>query len=112
MSSPSSGFLNEMVKASSAHSPSSARRDGLNVPAVMRVLQGKAHGCAAFESGSVLAAFIIPEGIAFTPWMAVATGDALVARTTHPSVASEGSRSAWTAPRSNPWPAGLAGNSC
>ncbi|MDT8913479.1 hypothetical protein [Amycolatopsis sp. PS_44_ISF1] len=34
--------------------------------------------CAAFEPCGLLAASIIPEGTAFTSWMAIATGDALV----------------------------------
>ncbi|MCR6483213.1 polymorphic toxin-type HINT domain-containing protein [Amycolatopsis sp. OK19-0408] len=35
--------------------------------------------CAAFEPCGLLAASIVPEGTAFTSWMAIATGDALVA---------------------------------
>ncbi|NBH09378.1 polymorphic toxin-type HINT domain-containing protein, partial [Amycolatopsis sp. SID8362] len=34
--------------------------------------------CAAFEPCALLASSIIPEGTAFTSWMAIATGDALV----------------------------------
>lgn len=34
--------------------------------------------CAAFEPCGLLASSIIPEGTAFTSWMAIATGDALV----------------------------------